>query len=453
MRKFIFILILLPFFAQAQMRFLPVSADYSVFQMNDSLAYVEFYLSFFQANLQYKQQHDSLVANFESSVVIKYNDEVVKNITHKFTNTITDTSKMSAYNLFNDIFALGLPFKLYNVTVKLLDTNSGVTGEFVMEVPVPGPQDAFYLSNIEFASNIQKAESQTKFVKNGLNIMPYPRKVFDMLQPMLFYYVELNNLSKSETQENTFQINYFVTNEFGDTLKTGKSKTKKVRGKVQADIGAFNALSLPKGTYYLNINALDMASNISSSIKKKFGVHKQSKEETETASALDKIDPVFLSYTEEELRVEAKMADYIASNDEQEVFARLDSSNALRTYLTSFWRKRDRQTNSPYGSSRRKFLDLCAMANSEYGSSMTPGWKTDQGRILITYGMPNEIERFTSSLETKPYVVWKYHELEGGSEFIFYDRNGFGKYELIHSTYYKELSNPDWQRLISNSGN
>ncbi len=75
--------------------------------------------------------------------------------------------------------------------------------------------------------------------------------------------------------------------------------------------------------------------------------------------------------------------------------------------------------------------------------------KTDRGRILILYGQPNEIERHTNSMDTDPYEIWNYYSLDGGSEFIFADRNGFGRYELLHSSYYKELQNPNWYSLIS----
>ena len=42
--KFVFFAI--PFLLKGQVSFMPISADYSVFNMNDSLAYVEFYTSF-----------------------------------------------------------------------------------------------------------------------------------------------------------------------------------------------------------------------------------------------------------------------------------------------------------------------------------------------------------------------------------------------------------------------
>jgi hypothetical protein len=76
------------------------------------------------------------------------------------------------------------------------------------------------------------------------------------------------------------------------------------------------------------------------------------------------------------------------------------------------------------------------------------GWSTDRGRILLTYGKPNEIDRYYMEIDKKPHEIWHYHELEGGSIFVFADITGFGEFDLIHSTYSRELSQPGWQRLV-----
>jgi hypothetical protein len=94
------------------------------------------------------------------------------------------------------------------------------------------------------------------------------------------------------------------------------------------------------------------------------------------------------------------------------------------------------------------YINLIQEANEKFSRGGKDGWKTDRGRILVTYGPPDDIERYPYTENSKPYSIWKYYQLEGGSDFIFYDRTGFGNYELIHSTYYKELQNPNWQSVI-----
>jgi len=68
--KFIIYLFLVPSLGFSQLNFLPVNADYATFRMNDSLCYVEFYVSFFQNNLQYNNVNDTMKASFQ--LLLKY---------------------------------------------------------------------------------------------------------------------------------------------------------------------------------------------------------------------------------------------------------------------------------------------------------------------------------------------------------------------------------------------
>ena len=51
-------------------------------------------------------------------------------------------------------------------------------------------------------------------------------------------------------------------------------------------------------------------------------------------------------------------------------------------------------------------------------------------------------------VDKRPYEIWTYNNLEGGVIFIFADLQGFGEFEMIHSTYSKEIHNPGWERLV-----
>jgi len=452
MKKLKFILLKLalwafPFIVSGQVSFLPISADYSVFQMNDSLAYVEFYVSFFQSNLQYNYKNDTLHAAFETNLLLKQAGEDYKKETHNLKNTITDSSKIDKYGQFFDIFKIALPFRYFSATIQVTDKISGFSGEYVLDINLPGSSSEFYVSDIQLSSNIKRTEKVGKYTKNNLNITPHPRKTYDVLQPMLYYYVELNNLSYSDSVENKYEINFFVTNEHGDTTKTGVLKSKVIAGKAQVEIGAFNALSLPVGVYNLNIHAKDILSGVTSNNRKRFLVQKPTSKRNKNQQ-LSETDPVFNLVTIDELKLEFDGARYFASQQEKKIFDQLVAVQEIRVFLTSFWRNQDKDNEIAYGLSRERFLKLFQLANTQYGSSHVKGYKTDRGRILIIYGVPNEIERFTNNTDTDPYMIWNYYELNGGSEFIFGDRSGFGRYELLHSSYYKELQNPDWYDLI-----
>jgi hypothetical protein len=64
------------------------------------------------------------------------------------------------------------------------------------------------------------------------------------------------------------------------------------------------------------------------------------------------------------------------------------------------------------------------------------------------YGEPDEIERFPSELDKKPYEIWHYNSIEGGVIFVFGDVTGFSNFELLHSTKRGELRDDNWMRKI-----
>ena len=105
------------------------------------------------------------------------------------------------------------------------------------------------------------------------------------------------------------------------------------------------------------------------------------------------------------------------------------------------------EASSPSGLPlmRSEFLRRVALANERYPRFGKEGWRTDRGRVLIVYGEPDQIDRHPSESEGKPYETWQYYQLEGGVEFDFLDRNGFGNYELVNSTKRGEIRDDDWQ--------
>jgi hypothetical protein len=48
----------------------------------------------------------------------------------------------------------------------------------------------------------------------------------------------------------------------------------------------------------------------------------------------------------------------------------------------------------------------------------------------------------------KPYEIWHYYNLQGGVIFVFGDRRGFGRFELLHSTLVGEIKDENWMYLL-----
>jgi len=93
-------------------------------------------------------------------------------------------------------------------------------------------------------------------------------------------------------------------------------------------------------------------------------------------------------------------------------------------------------------------IDYC----NKYFGHHKAGWTTDMGRIYIRNGAPDEIDRDTSSDQSrfvrKDYQIWKY-STQRKPVYIFIDIQMSGNYRLIYvDDDDMENSDPDWLRFL-----
>ena len=93
-----------------------------------------------------------------------------------------------------------------------------------------------------------------------------------------------------------------------------------------------------------------------------------------------------------------------------------------------FWEKRDPTPGTEENELMNEYYRRVNYSNQHF-SGYLEGWKTDMGMVFILFGPPNDIERHPFELQTKPYEIWYYYELN--RTFVFVDETGFGEYRLI----------------------
>ena len=84
----------------------------------------------------------------------------------------------------------------------------------------------------------------------------------------------------------------------------------------------------------------------------------------------------------------------------------------------------------------------------EFRAGLRAGWKTDRGRVFILYGQPDQVTSYRHEVDSRPYEVWQYEQLQGGVLFVFMDRTGFDDYYLVHATARNEYYNPQWEAQL-----
>jgi len=136
---------------------------------------------------------------------------------------------------------------------------------------------------------------------------------------------------------------------------------------------------------------------------------------------------------------------YIISDEERAAFKRLQTDEEREQFIEQFWLRRDPTPDSIENEFKEEHYRRIAYTNENFASGI-PGWKTDRGRIYITYGPPDEKETHPSggtyerppeegggSTSTFPFEQWRYRYIEGiGSDIIieFVDPTMSGEYRM-----------------------
>lgn len=436
--------------ASQNLQFIPLNVDYARFRGTENKVYVEVYLSFYQRNLRYIQTDSGYVARFNTRAAVFQNDSLVEQKSRAFHNVMPVLKDIKSNRQFIDFFLFELNPGEYSVKVTVDDQNSHGIGEYVVDISLkPFPTNSMAISDIELCSEIKRAERKSLFDKNTLRVVPNPATLYGIALPALFYYAELYNVPYSKDSPSTYTVEAQITDVEGNVVRELPSRSDVKPASSFVVVGGQNVITLQPGTYFFHLKVTDNGSGQSISAKKRFIFYKPQRESALASNkgATDFLGQFYRNLDEEQLDEEFSAAAYIATAEEKKTFKAL-GLEGKRRFLSEFWNRRDVDKNTPQNEYRQEYLMLVQYANQKFSTIRTEGWKTDRGRILLTYGRPDEIDRHPMQTDTKPFEIWNYFSLEGGVIFVFADLTNFGDYQLIHSTHSKELHDPNWMRLI-----
>jgi GWxTD domain-containing protein len=122
---------------------------------------------------------------------------------------------------------------------------------------------------------------------------------------------------------------------------------------------------------------------------------------------------------------------YIITDEERQAFKRLQTDEERQQFVEQFWLRRDPTPDTEENEFKEEHYRRIAYANERFASGI-PGWKTDRGRIYITFGPADEVESHPSggtyerpmeegggTTSTYPFETWRYRWIEGiGSDII-----------------------------------
>ena len=453
MKKIVFILFVFiyPAFAQSDFEF---EFDYAQFGYDTTSNYVEFYYSFNEASLKVNSENSNAKIEGLLKIFIKDDikgDTIVFN-QWKLKHDILDTSIINSQILVGTLGFI-VPKGSFTCEITGSDMHNPDKFRLIKEniKVVPYMHHSMSISDIQLASKMIQGSENTSsiFYKNTYEVIPIPNVVFGISQPALFFYLEVYNLQSDSIKSEQVKMSQMIYNSKGKLVKE-KSKYLSRTSNTRVEVGSHILSNYPTDSYTLVIALIDSVGNTGVSSAKKFFVYNPDVQVTDTfeVSTTAVLSSSFGSMSEEELDDLFDKSEYLATKTEIDKYEKLSNLEGKREYMFDFWKAKDESANLNKNEFYRNYMQRVQICNERYTSMGKQGWKTDRGRVFLLYGEPTEIERYPNQLETRPYEIWQYTEIEGGVYFVFADLTGFSDYTILHSTKRGELRDDNWQRRI-----
>lgn len=430
--------------------------DYSRFTYDGASGYLEIYYSFAEHRLKPVKEGEQTFVKGYLKVSIKNikKDSVVVSKEYKFKSPATDSLLNGKNKSLIGTIAFVLDYGDYSCTFTAGDESSELISTEQFSFTIYRPQtSAFFLSDIQLASAIKQGavDENSVFYKNTYEVIPNPSTVYGEGLPVVFFYTEIYDLNVNVKSELLKIEHVLLDSKNTIVLRKTRHVTRKNPSIVEA--GAMNISKIPSGTYTLAVIASDTLSNLMLASSKKIFIFNPSiaQPAAESFSDADFLASEFAMMGEEELNETFDISKYLAKKGDVQQWESLSELDAKRSFLFNFWTPKDKDASTPVNEFKRDYFKRVNQANAQFSTFQKKGFRTERGRVLLLYGEPSEIERYPNQIDSKPYEIWQYHELEGGAQFVFADLTGFSDYQLLHSTLRGELRDDNWQRKVSSN--
>lgn len=306
------------------------------------------------------------------------------------------------------------------------------------------------VSDIELCSNIRSnsVNKEGLFYKNTMEVYPNPTRIFGMSNPQLFYYLEVYNITKHASDpEGMIEVHAAIKDKKGNTLEQKRYQRSRDSESL-VEVGRFNIAKLDNGLYTLMVAVVDPVSEYSAfNISNFYVVNKAQSGFGDDPMAIFP-QSEYYNMSEDVVDQRFEQAKYIATKTELLVYESLASVENKRMFVYKFWFDRERETPGL----QEEYYNRVSHADEQFRFSNRDGWKSDRGRVYILYGAPDHNLRRPNNINSEPYEIWTYHNLDGGAKFLFVDDTGFKDYRLRSSTLRGEFYDPSMEIYFTEDG-
>jgi GWxTD domain-containing protein len=396
--------------------------------------YQEFYLMFHSDQIKEIETdtNSSSIINLETKIFSPAGVELSKRswVTEiNFQRDSTEFKDMVTFDQWGDYLVPGI----YNISINVSDSKGITAGTLESDFEVKQIDgNSFSLSDVQLVFKTEDETENKLFRKAGKNVFPNVWRRYGVLNPKLSFYYEIYGVDTTVSEP--LLVDYTIINEEKEVAKKISGTELKRDGNERSVLQALDISNLSSSLYNLEIVVTDPYSDKRTSQNKKFEVIQFDRLISKTSLSPDEIymfDHLF---------------SYLADKKDYQLYKRLND-NEKGIFIVEFWKSKDPTPSTPENEYLLDIVGRFKYANNNFSWGNIQGWKSDRGRVLLQYGMPDQIESHDSEPTTVPYVVWTY-QMDKNYIFVFIDKNSTGNFILTHSNKEGEVSNPTWISLV-----
>ncbi len=458
-------LLVVAFSSVANAQELPVQVDLDVasFAYDDSSSLLEVYLAFEAPSLDFVRTDQGYLSVLPIDLVVFRSTQEglegtpvdpVWSDSMNLSFVVQDTAGLAQGQHFLHQLRTAIPPGEYEMDVVIRGDEAFDRAEVRVRRDVVVPSYSFNnlasISDITLASQIERSDDKASpFYKNGLSIRHNANQLFGEGLGRLFYYAETYNIDALPGVDSDYTLYCYIAEaNLSNPLAGLSRRTTRPARSPDVIVGSFDVSQVPSGSYFLRIVALNRDNVAVVEQARKFFVFNPNvvREKPVGVEGAFESSP-FASMPEADVEREVELIQSISSERERRRVKGIRDLDERRRFLMEFWANRDPNPSLQGNAFREEFFQRVQYADDRYTNSFQEGWNTDRGRVLLQHGLPSGIDPHLYERDTVPYEVWDYNNIpgEGQAMFVFADRSGFGRFEIIHSTVSGGTTLPNWQ--------
>ncbi|MFT5142838.1 MAG: GWxTD domain-containing protein [Rhodothermales bacterium] len=445
-----------------------LDVDHASFAYDDSASMIEMYLAFEAKTLPFVGSELGFSAILPVDISVQRSTdallpgspiEAVWSDSLDLTFVIADTSGLQEGQQFLHQVRAAVPPGEYEMQIIIPEGANRPQLMLRRDMVVPdfSDSDLVELSDITLASELRQASSRDEaFFKNGLVVKPNANQLFGSGLNQLFFYAEAYNLNRlSAESENYTMLSYIARANLPQPIENLQRRALRPIRDPDVVVGNFDLSLLPSGSYFLRLAVLNSDNESVVERSRKFFVYNPHIQQVVTQGLeTDFETSQYANMAVEEVDQMQAHIQSIATTTEKSRMKTIEDLEERRRFLMQFWMTRDPNTNTPVNELQEEFYQRLQYANDRYTTAFDEGWETDRGRTLLRFGSPTNVDPHLFDRGLRPHEIWQYNNIpgEGQAIFVFADRDGYGFFELLHSTVSGERKLANWQAEIRETG-